>query len=438
MTKFEPKPKPKSPLDEYINIAENLVPKPQPGAAPTVYKEEKKIETIPIVQFSENAPINPQVYYNIAVAKVKAEKAIKNFKNNKTLNNQKKADKAIDEYNKHARNYEKATGKLPENTDAPFNKQLLKPDPKIVKNKNGTTASSSGDDTDKINKPYDGPFAFDQNMVQGQIQYYYKGNGNNMIPVALVAGSNGKYLPHSQDYSTVYSPDGSLITDTGIADNSPQTFSEATSYLINELYKTPDGVKKFKELLIAKNIIPPSAAATAMIDPTQVDKTTFDAIQYLVGAVTAHNVVIANKSGAKAAMWSVQDWLNNMTPLSNTKTETTTVHQRINPKDYEISIDKMFQDTIGRGATAEELKHFSESLQNYANANPEKRTTTTTEGATGNTSTMSVSGGVSSEAAAAMMRDEALQNPEAESYTKGAKYFDWFQQAVNNTLQLGG
>ena len=309
---------------------------------------------------------------------------------------------------------------------------VVNPDiaPDVPTNPDGTVKQTE--------QSYDGLFAFDQNMVQGQIQYYYKGNGNNMIPVALVAGPNGRYLPHSKDYSTVYAPDGSLITDTGVADNSPQTFSEATSYLINELYKTPDGVKKFKELLIAKNIIPPSSAATAMIRPEDIDKTTFDAIQYLVGAVTAHNVVIANKSGAKAPMWSVQDWLNNMTPLSNTKTETITVHQRINPKDYEISIDKMFQDTIGRGATAEELKHFSESLQNYANANPERSTTTTTEGTTGNTSTRSVSGGVGPEAAAAMMRDEALQNPEAEGYTKGAKYFNWFQQAVNNTLQLGG
>jgi hypothetical protein len=272
---------------------------------------------------------------------------------------------------------------------------------------------------------------------QGNTIHYYTPN-NGTINIALIGGSNGKYIAHDPSYGRAYDAAGNPVPQTGFASDSPQTMDEATQSFIKNLESTPDGVKNFKQLLISKNIIPPNAVNGVMVDPTIVDGTTFNSIQSLLSMVTGHNVVLADKGGKNAPLWSVNDFLKNMTPLSNTTTNTQITHQKINPNDYEMSIDQMFQSVLGRGATKDELAHFSNQLQQYSNANPSKSTTTTTQGANGNSSTVNQSGGVSSEAATSMMRDQALHTQGAEDYTKGAKYFGWLQQAINNPISLGG
>jgi hypothetical protein len=230
------------------------------------------------------------------------------------------------------------------------------------------------------------------------------------------------------------------FNEAGIDPNSPVTVNGALNTIIQQLQSTPDGVKKFKEMAIAKHIIPPSAANLTM-DPKLVnvaDGTTLNAIKFLINAVTNYNVTLADMGKSNQKFIGVNDYLSNMPALSVSSTETSRVHQQIQPKDYELSIDQMFQNILGRGATADELKHFTNQLQSYANANPQVTTKTTTETANGSNASATVSGGLSDQTAAAMMRDEALQNPEAEDYTKGSKFFNWFQEAIGSPVQLGG
>jgi len=282
-----------------------------------------------------------------------------------------------------------------------------------------------------------GKFTFTSDVdSQGNPTYYFDANSGK-IPIALIGGSTYGYYRNDPNYASSTSASG-LDVNNPLVDNSPMGYGEYFNYYVTRLYKTPNGVKNLKELLISKNIIPPSAVQTVMLDPNTIDGTTQNAIYSVMSMVTAHNVARAQAKGAKAGFWSIEDFLSNMRPLDLSSTSVNTIHQKINPTDYSISIDKMFQDTIGRGANQEELDHFVKQLQSYANRNPEVTSTTTTPTQTGDTKSTSTSGGVTDSAAAAIMQQEALKQPGAEDYTKGVKYFKLFQDAINSPLQLGG
>lgn len=268
--------------------------------------------------------------------------------------------------------------------------------------------------------------------ANGNPVYMFNGDSQfTAVPIALIGDANGTAM------RTTYN---NKFNTEGLDPNSPVTANGALNTIIQQLQSTPDGIKKFKELAVAKNIIPPSAANITM-GPDLVniaDGTTLNAINFLINAVTNHNVTLADMGKPNQKFMSVNDYLNNMPALSTSSTETSRVHQQIQPKDYELSIDQMFQNILGRGATADELKHFTNQLQTYSNANPQVTTKTTTETTTGSSATANVSGGLSDAATGAMMRDEALKNPEAEAFNKGSKYFDWFQEAIGSPVQLGG
>lgn len=274
---------------------------------------------------------------------------------------------------------------------------------------------------------------------QGNVYYTWNKNSATEMPVVLLGDTNGSIM--RTQFGTPFSQaslDANGKPTGNIDPSSPMTQNEAFNRIIRQIEDQPDGVRKFKQLLIAKNLIPPSSVNRTMADPTSLDKITTDAISYLITATTNHNVVLHDMNKPNQKFMSVNDYLNNMPALSVSTTETNAVHQKIQPKDYELNIDQMFQNILGRGATADELKHFTNQLQSYANANPQVTTKTTTETANGSNASTSVSGGLSDQSAAAMMRDEALKNPEAENYTKGSKFFNWFQEAIGSPVQLGG
>ena len=268
--------------------------------------------------------------------------------------------------------------------------------------------------------------------ASGNPVFMFNGNESyTAVPIALIGDANGNAM------RTTYN---NKFNTEGIDPNSPVTTNGALNTFIQQLQSTPDGVKKFKQLAIAKHIIPPSAANRIMSSDLVniIDGTTQKAINYLINAVTGHNVTLADMGKPNQKFMGVNDYLNNMPALSISTTETSQVHQQIQPKDYELSIDQMFQNILGRGATADELKDFTNKLQTYSNANPQVTTKTTTETTTGSSASATVSGGLSDAATGAMMRDEALKNPEAEAFNKGSKFFDWFQEAIGSPVQLGG
>ena len=265
---------------------------------------------------------------------------------------------------------------------------------------------------------------------QGNIVNYWTGNGQAAIPVAFLGDpKTGEYLRHNKGY---------VRGTSGISNAaSPQTVDEAFQHIVNELHNTPDGVKNFKNLLIAKHVILPSAVNATMLDPTAIDGTTSNAIMAMIQMTTAHNISLAALGKPDQKFMSVNDFLNNMNALPTTTTNTNVTYAKINPKDYGMSIDTMFQSVLGRGATEEELKHFSNQLQQYADKNPTKTTDTVTDTRNGQSTSSQSSGGLSAESAQSMMRDQALHTEGAEDYTKGAKFFDWFSQAIGGPSQVG-
>jgi hypothetical protein len=266
----------------------------------------------------------------------------------------------------------------------------------------------------------------------GNPVYMYNGDKTyTAVPIALIGDANGNAI------RTTYN---NKFNTEGIDPSSPVTVNGALNTIIQQLQSTPDGVKKFKEMAIAKHIIPPSAANVTM-GPDLVnvaDGTTLNAINFLINAVTNYNVTLADMGKSNQKFIGVNDYLANMPALSISDTKTSQVYKQIQPKDYELNIDQMFQGVLGRGATADELKHFTQQLQSYANKNPQVTTETITQTATGDNTSTTVSGGLTDAATGAMMQDEALKNPEAEEFNKGSKFFNWFQEAISSPVQLGG
>jgi hypothetical protein len=272
-----------------------------------------------------------------------------------------------------------------------------------------------------------GPSTFSRNLTTNGLEFYYTPN-DKTTPIALIGDANGNAI------RTGYN------TQEGVVSESPLTVNDAFNTIIQQLQSTPDGVRKFKQLAIAKHLISPSYASRTMLPELAdvVDEPTSKAILSLINAVTNHNVTLAEMNKPNQKFMGYNDYLNNMTALSVSNTNTTRIKQKVDPKDYELTIDDMFQRTIGRGATAEELKHFAQQLQIYANANPKVTTETKTETTSGSSTSATVSGGITEAAAGAIMRDEALKQPEAEEFNKGSKFFNWFQEAINSPIQLGG
>lgn len=266
---------------------------------------------------------------------------------------------------------------------------------------------------------------------QGNMVYMWGGNSSNAVPVAFLGDyATGNYIRHNANYKRG--------TAMGINDpNSPQSVDEAYNMVFDKLQSTPGAVENFKRIALAKHIIPASKTQIVMNEPSVIDSTTAAAIGQVIALTTAYNVNLSKSSNANQKFMSFDHYLNHMNALSETDISTRRIQTKVNPNDYELSIDQMFQNILGRGASKDELTHFTKQLQAYANKHPEVTTTTSTPTATGTNSSSVQSGGLSSDAAGAIMRDQALHTQGAEKYTKGSKYFNWFQQALNGQSQIG-
>jgi len=234
------------------------------------------------------------------------------------------------------------------------------------------------------------------------------------------------------------------LVEAGLDHKSPMSVDGYFKKITDDLYAQPGAVDRMKNLLIAKHIIPPSAVKLSLAQPGVVDGYMTNALMWAINTTTAYNASLFKLGKPNQKYMGVQDYLNNMNPISVSTTDTQVVHNQVTSKDYELSIDNMFQNTLGRGATADELEQFTKQLQSYVDKNPSKTVTTQTENTLGTISkpgyntVANQSGGLTDAAVAAMERDAALKDPEAEKYAKGATFFNWFQQAIDAPVQLGG
>lgn len=231
----------------------------------------------------------------------------------------------------------------------------------------------------------------------------------------------------------------SQFTDKeGIQVGSPLSASEAKQKVLNEYAKQENGYLKLKEDLVRLNYLDKSSLANG----NNIDTGLLKAIEDSVFNMSLDNYSLAKTQGKKAMFLSYESWLKQTKPKVNTSAYgpsgsgaggTRVVHRTFDAADYDIAIDQLFQQTIGRGASKEELDFFVNNLKNYEAGNPQ----TTVTKVSGDTTTSTTSGGLSPERAASMMREQALASPGAEEYNKATKYLDYLMEAISSPIQLG-
>ena len=259
---------------------------------------------------------------------------------------------------------------------------------------------------------------------------WYNWAGNEIQPTPIVfIGDNltGKYIP-------------STNATAGLAPGSPLDMDEAIGKIIQDANAKPGGIEALKKLLDEKQMYASREFGSASIQQgAAFDPYFTKAVANALMSATAANAQLAASQGGKSPkILSFDQFLANapssgMYGASPFGTTRNVVNQKFKPEEFEIVIDQLFQQTIGRGASKDELNDFVTKLQAYEKKNPQVQVRTTSEGG----STTTESGGVSGNEMEAMMRDQALASPEAEGYNKATKYLTYFMNALDNPIELG-
>jgi hypothetical protein len=265
--------------------------------------------------------------------------------------------------------------------------------------------------------------------------YEWKVNAEQQfaVPIVLIGDKTGKYM-------------ASTLPGTAVNPGSPLTMDEALSKIMTEAIAKPGGVLALKQQLQEKQYYASTKAGqNSLAQNDGLDGYFYAALQGALNDATMYNATAAAQQGdvTNPKVLTFEDFLM-QAPKTGVYDSTTSgggsggrqtrvTYQKFEPEDFEIAIDQMFQQTVGRGASEEELNDFVSKLQAYDKKNPQKSVSVTS----GDTTKVTQSGGVSADVMQSMMRDAALDNPEAEGYNKATKYLSYFMEALDNPIELG-
>ena len=260
-------------------------------------------------------------------------------------------------------------------------------------------------------------------------QYNWAGNLAGATPIVLLGDNvTGKYLP-------------SKMMTPAMQAGSPLDIDEATKKVVMEANAKPGGIEALKALLQKKQAYGSlELGAISIAQGAAFDPHFYSAVMNALISATGVNAQIAASGGKNAKLLSFNKFLETTSAIINYGNTTGSggnqkrvVYQKFKPEEFEIVIDQLFQQTVGRGASKEELVEFTSKLQGYADKNP----AITTSKTSGNTTSVTESAGVTGDTVESMMRDQALASPEAESYNKATKYLTYFMDALDSPIQLG-
>jgi hypothetical protein len=263
----------------------------------------------------------------------------------------------------------------------------------------------------------------------GMPTWSYGPDNSNSMQVVLFGNINGVVRNQYEDSAK----------RTGVM---PIGFTNFYNETVSNAAKQKDGIINLKKALIKAGFITGKNIDLVDINNNTVGNRIFQ--QALITAMVQGTSENQGKiiSGVKKIN-TFQDWLrsakadpaftgdttNNGSPNRRISINT----RQFKPEEFDIPIDQLFQQTVGRGATQDELLEFTNMLNKYSKANPEKSVSITS----GTTTRTTTTGGVSDQEIASKMRDKAMANPDAENYNKATKYIDYFRQAIASPVQLG-
>lgn len=230
---------------------------------------------------------------------------------------------------------------------------------------------------------------------------------------------------------------GGYLADPGNSEQ-PITMSSMAQSIMGSRLKTPGKVFELKQKLFDLGYLSGKSGQLSLSRGDDLDSLFDVALQQFLNEGSIKNLTAA-KQGKKTL--SFDEWLKVAGPFSGGQggsgsgggVDTRLLYQKFEPEDFEIPVDQLFQATLGRGASQDELNDFVAKLNTYAEANPQKTVTKVSGGTTSTT----VTGGVSNQQIETRLREQALNTQGAEEYNKATKYLNYFTEALSSPVRLG-
>jgi hypothetical protein len=251
---------------------------------------------------------------------------------------------------------------------------------------------------------------------------------NTLTPIAFIGGTNGQYI-------------GNYGTNANSALNpaSPIAFDNARSRIIQQYMNKPGGLVELKKMLNAHGLYGSPQQGTSSLSLGESPDAAFQSAMTLaLQTITGLNAA-AYSQNPNQSLLSFEDGVKAINLKYGgggaASTNRTVRHVKFTEDQFDVAVDQLFQQTVGRGATKDELSNVVKLLQQYEKKHPDITVTHTS--ASGNT-TVNTRGGVDQGTVDSIMQKAALNNPNAEGYTKGSKYVGWVNDIIMDPMQLGG
>lgn len=259
-----------------------------------------------------------------------------------------------------------------------------------------------------------------------------------------------KYDPSTGTVTAENNTNGAIISNAALigdpgnkknpyVDSSSGTLFSANDYASDYLQRI-NGTGKIEELrnmFIAKGWLSGEDAKRSLTYGNIADQSLAKALSGAVTEISFRNMAIGKEGGSYL---TVEEGLKNIPKIAVKVAEagTSTLVQRetFNKEDYRKSVNDIYKEMTGRGASESELTKFVEMLKAAESKDPAKRVTTTSQD--GKTSTVTESGGLSNDSIANMLEKQALKDPEAENYTKATEFMDMFLGAIGEGSSVSG
>ena len=229
---------------------------------------------------------------------------------------------------------------------------------------------------------------------------------------------------------------GGYLADPGNSQQ-PITWAAMSQNIMGSRLKTPGKILELKQKLFDLGYLNGKAGQLSLSRGDDLDSLFDAALQTFLNEGSIKNLTAASQ-GKK--ILSFDQWLKVAGPFTGSSGDgsgggvrTNLTYQKFESEDFEIPVDQLFQATLGRGASQDELTDFVAKLNSYAQENPQK----TVQKTSGDTVSTTTTGGVSNQQIETRLRETALNTSGAEEYNKATKYLNYFTEALSSPIRLG-
>ena len=230
-------------------------------------------------------------------------------------------------------------------------------------------------------------------------------SNSTIEPIAFIGGVNGQYIGNSGPNAI-----------PNLSPGSPIGFDNARARIIKEYMNKPGGLTELKKILNQHGFYHSAQEATTSLSwgegvDNQLQWAMGNALQYITSVNAS-----AYSQNPNQSILSFADGIKSVNLKygggggGTASTTRRVTHQKFTADQFDVAVDQLFQQTVGRGATKDELSNVVKLLQQYEKKHPDITVTHTS--ASGNM-TVNQRGGVDQGTVDSIMQKAALNNPNA-------------------------